>query len=145
MTLAYARGSFAGRSEDLEAVGLEEGRIGQDRLRLAVGDDAAVIHDHRPRKQVTNERYVVGGDDHRLGQSLQQTHQFTASARIKAGERLIQGKDRRAALEGLALPLAEGIDLERRLHAASLRDPEMVDRLRRYIAGDRPRPLRPPS
>lgn len=53
--------------------------------------------------------------------------------------------DRRAALEGLALPLAEGIDLERRLHAASLRDPEMVDRLRRYIAGDRPRPLRPPS
>jgi enoyl-CoA hydratase len=53
--------------------------------------------------------------------------------------------DRRAALEGLALPLAEGIDLERRLHATSLSDPEMVDRLRRYVAGDRPRPLRPPS
>jgi enoyl-CoA hydratase len=53
--------------------------------------------------------------------------------------------DRRAALEGLALPLAEGIDLERRLHATSLRDPDMVDRLRRYLAGDRPRPLRPPS
>jgi len=53
--------------------------------------------------------------------------------------------DRRAALEGLALPLAEGIDLERRLHATSLRDPAMVDWLRRYVAGDRPRPLRPPS
>ena len=53
--------------------------------------------------------------------------------------------DRRAALEGLTLPLAQGIDLERRLHAASLRDPEMVDRLRRYLAGDRPPPLRPPS
>jgi enoyl-CoA hydratase len=53
--------------------------------------------------------------------------------------------DRRAALEGVALPLAEGIDLERRRHAASLRDPEMIDRLRRYVAGDRPRPLRPPS
>jgi enoyl-CoA hydratase len=53
--------------------------------------------------------------------------------------------DRRAALEGLTLPLAEGIDLERRLHATSLGDPEMADRLRRYIAGDRPRPLRPPS
>jgi enoyl-CoA hydratase len=53
--------------------------------------------------------------------------------------------DRRAALEGLGLPLPEGIDQERRLHAASLRDPEMVDRLRRYVAGDRPPPLRPPS
>jgi enoyl-CoA hydratase len=52
--------------------------------------------------------------------------------------------DRRAALEGLALPLAEGIDLEQRLHAPSLRDPQMAQWLRRYAAGDRPQPLRPP-
>jgi enoyl-CoA hydratase len=42
--------------------------------------------------------------------------------------------DRRATLEGLALPLAEGIDLERRLHAPSLGDPQMAEWLRRYAA-----------
>jgi enoyl-CoA hydratase len=53
--------------------------------------------------------------------------------------------DRRAALEGLALPLAEGIDLEQRLHDSSVRDPQMAEWLRRYAAGERPPPLRPPS
>ena len=52
--------------------------------------------------------------------------------------------DRGAALEGLALPLPEGIDLEQRLHASSLGDPRMAEWLRRYAAGDRPRALRPP-
>ena len=63
-------GSFAGCLGDLEAVGLKEGRIGQDRLRVAVGGYASLIHDHRPRKQMANDRYVVSGDDHRLGQCL---------------------------------------------------------------------------
>jgi len=50
--------------------------------------------------------------------------------------------DRRAAIDGLTLPLPEGLELERRLHEASLTDPAMVERLRRYAAGDRPPPPR---
>lgn len=52
--------------------------------------------------------------------------------------------DRRAALEGLALPLPQGLERERRLHAESLRDPQMAEWLRRYAAGERPPPLEPP-
>ena len=50
--------------------------------------------------------------------------------------------DRRAALDGLTLPLPEGLELERRLHEASLTDPAMVEGLRRYASGDRPPPPR---
>jgi enoyl-CoA hydratase len=53
--------------------------------------------------------------------------------------------DRRAAIEGLALSLPEGLDLERRLHEASLRDPAMMEGLRRYAAGERPPPPRAPE
>ncbi len=53
--------------------------------------------------------------------------------------------DRRAAIEGLPLSLPEGIELERRIHEASLRDPAMAEGLRRYAAGDRPPPPRPPA
>ena len=53
--------------------------------------------------------------------------------------------DRRAAIEGLSLTLAEGLDLDRRVHEASVGDPAMAEGLRRYAAGDRPEPLRPPS
>ncbi len=53
--------------------------------------------------------------------------------------------DRRAAIEGLSLSLPEGLDLERRLHEGSLRDPAMAEGLRRYASGDRPPPPRPPG
>jgi enoyl-CoA hydratase len=53
--------------------------------------------------------------------------------------------DRQAALGGLALSLAEGLELEMRAHRDTTNDPEMWERLRRYAAGDRPPPLRPPS
>jgi len=52
--------------------------------------------------------------------------------------------DRRAAIEGLSLSLPEGLDLERRVHETSLTDPAMMEGLRRYAAGDRPPPPRPP-
>jgi len=51
--------------------------------------------------------------------------------------------DRRAAIEGLSLSLPEGLDLERRVHEASLTDPAMAEGLRRYREGDRPPPPRP--
>ena len=53
--------------------------------------------------------------------------------------------DRRAAIEGLPIALPDGLDLERRVHEASLRDPAMAEGLRRYAAGDRPEPPRPPQ
>jgi len=53
--------------------------------------------------------------------------------------------DRRAAIDGLTLPLPEGLQLERRLHEGSLADPAMAEGLRRYAAGDRPPPPRPPT
>ena len=52
--------------------------------------------------------------------------------------------DRRAAIEGFSLTLPEGLELERRVHEASLADPAMAEGLRRYAAGDRPEPPRPP-
>ncbi|MCH7999954.1 MAG: enoyl-CoA hydratase/isomerase family protein [Chloroflexi bacterium] len=53
--------------------------------------------------------------------------------------------DRCAAIEGFSLTLPEGLELERRVHEASLADPAMVEGLRRYAAGDRPAPPRPPG
>jgi enoyl-CoA hydratase len=52
--------------------------------------------------------------------------------------------DRQAVFGGVSLPLAEGLVLEMRIHRDTTSDPEMGERLRRYVAGDRPPPLRPP-
>ena len=52
--------------------------------------------------------------------------------------------DRRAAYEGLALGLAEGIRREQDLHAAYLQDREMQEGLERFISGERPQPPQPP-
>jgi enoyl-CoA hydratase len=46
--------------------------------------------------------------------------------------------DRRAAYEGLSLPLAQGLRLEARIHRSSLAEPEMEERVRQYAAGERP-------
>jgi len=53
--------------------------------------------------------------------------------------------DRRAAYEGLALGLAEGIRREKDLHAADLTDREMQEGLERFITGQRPQPPQPPA
>jgi enoyl-CoA hydratase len=51
--------------------------------------------------------------------------------------------DRRAAIEGLALGIEDGLRLEADVHSRT-RDPQVGEWLRRYAAGDRPPPLRPP-
>jgi enoyl-CoA hydratase len=53
--------------------------------------------------------------------------------------------DRKAAIEGLKLPLEEGLRREVEVHRDSLSDPAMADWLRRYAEGERPQPLRPPE
>jgi len=52
--------------------------------------------------------------------------------------------DRKAAIEGLALSLPNGIEHEARVHRDTALEPEMADWLRRYASGDRPAPFRPP-
>ncbi len=56
---------------------------------------------------------------------------------------LAMRNDRRATLEGLTLPLPEGLEHEARVHRDTAADPAMADWLRRYAAGDRPPPFRP--
>lgn len=53
--------------------------------------------------------------------------------------------DRRAAYEGLALGLAEGIRREQDLHRVDLQDGEMQEGLERFISGQRPQPPTPPA
>jgi enoyl-CoA hydratase len=57
---------------------------------------------------------------------------------------LAMRNDRQAVLEGLTLPIEEGLAQEAALHRDSLTDPRMAEGLRRYASGDRPQPLRPP-
>jgi enoyl-CoA hydratase len=52
--------------------------------------------------------------------------------------------DRRAALEGLAMPLDEGLSHEAQVHNQTANDPKMAEWLQRFAQGERPEPLRPP-
>ncbi|MCX5993628.1 MAG: enoyl-CoA hydratase-related protein, partial [Chloroflexi bacterium] len=53
--------------------------------------------------------------------------------------------DRRATYEGLALGLPQGIRREKKIHAASLKESEMLEGLERFKQGHRPAPPRPPG
>lgn len=52
--------------------------------------------------------------------------------------------DRRAVYGGLAFDLCEGIELEKKLHESSMKDPEMLEGLKRFVSGQRPQPPVPP-
>jgi enoyl-CoA hydratase len=52
--------------------------------------------------------------------------------------------DRQSVYQGMSLPLPEGLRLEQQLHQDSLSDSDMAEALRRYAAGQRPLPPRPP-
>jgi len=52
--------------------------------------------------------------------------------------------DRRAAYEGLALGLSQGIGREREIHARFFNDKEMLDGLEKFKGGQRPQPPVPP-
>jgi enoyl-CoA hydratase len=53
--------------------------------------------------------------------------------------------DRRATVEGVTLPLDEGLVLEEEVHRQTIGDPQVAERLKRFAAGERPQPLRPPE
>ncbi len=53
--------------------------------------------------------------------------------------------DRQATYGGLSLPLPEGIRWEAKIHESTLANPEIVEGLRRYAAGQRPPFPRPPA
>jgi enoyl-CoA hydratase len=54
-------------------------------------------------------------------------------------------RDRRAALEGLALPIEEGLAHEARVHRDTAGSDEVSERLTRFASGERPAPIRPPA
>lgn len=53
--------------------------------------------------------------------------------------------DRRAAMASYALGIDEGLRFEVEAHRDSLADPAMADWLKRFAAGERPQPVRPPE
>ena len=67
------------------------------------------------------------------------------AAALSAYPQTAMRNDRRAAVEGLTLPLPDGLAFEVQAHRDSLADPKMAEWLARYAAGDRPPPLRPPA
>ncbi len=77
------------------------------------------------------------------GQAL--TRALEIAAALSTYPQTAMRNDRRAAVEGLSLPLPESLALEVEAHRETLADPAMADWLRRYAAGERPPPLRPPE
>lgn len=53
--------------------------------------------------------------------------------------------DRRAALDGATLPIAEGLKFEAEVHRETANDPAMAQWLARFAAGERPQPIEPPE
>ncbi len=53
--------------------------------------------------------------------------------------------DRRATIEGVTMPLDEGLVFEVEVHRSSLADPQVPEWLARFARGERPQPLRPPQ
>ena len=62
---------------------------------------------------------------------------------MSAYPKLSLRKDRIAAYEGLALPIEEGLRMEREQHKKSRVDPDLYEGLRRFADGNRPAPPRP--
>ena len=100
------------------------------------------------------ETGVLIGADHALrlglvqevvpeGQALLRALEVAAA--LSAYPQTAIRNDRRAAVEGLTMPLPEGLAFEVEAHRDTLNDPQMADWLRRYAAGERPPPLRPPE
>lgn len=99
------------------------------------------------------ETGVLIGADHalRMGLAQEVVPQGEAVGRALAVAEALSAypqtalrNDRRAVFGGLALPLDDGLELEARTHRDTASDPKMWEWLRRYAAGDRPQPLRPP-
>ena len=66
------------------------------------------------------------------------------AALLSTYPQLAMQRDRQAALEGLALPIDEGLAREVQIHHDTAGQ-EMAERLRGFAAGERPQPLRPPQ
>lgn len=76
------------------------------------------------------------------GEALQRALDIAASMSTYP-QRAIRN-DRRAAVEGWTLPLAEGLRFEVEAHRDTMADPAVAEWLRRFAAGERPEPIRPP-
>lgn len=76
------------------------------------------------------------------GQALQRALAI-AAAMCTYPQRAIRN-DRRAALEGWNMALEDGLRFEVEAHRDTMADPAVGEWLRRFAAGERPEPIRPP-
>jgi enoyl-CoA hydratase len=76
------------------------------------------------------------------GQALARALEVAAT--ISTYPQLAIRRDRQAALEGLTLPIGEGLAHEARVHRDTAAAPEVGERLRAFAAGERPQPIVPP-
>jgi enoyl-CoA hydratase len=76
------------------------------------------------------------------GQALSRALEIAAA--LSTYPQLSIRNDRRAALEGLSLSLDEGLEREVRIHRDTL-SADVGDRVERFAAGERPKPITPPS
>jgi len=77
------------------------------------------------------------------GQALARALEVAAT--LSAYPQTAMRNDRRAAVEGLTMAPDEGLAFEVQAHRDTLNDPQMAEWLKRYAAGERPPPLRPPA
>lgn len=59
--------------------------------------------------------------------------------------KLAMRRDRKAAIEGLTLPIDEGLAHEARVHSDTTGSSEVAERLQAFAQGERPKPITPPS
>jgi enoyl-CoA hydratase len=76
------------------------------------------------------------------GQALPRALQIAET--VSTYPQVAMRNDRLAAIDGLSLSLPEGLALEARVHRDAP-DPLMGEWLRRFAAGERPEPIRPPE
>ena len=79
------------------------------------------------------------------GQAL--TRALEIASTLSTYPQVAMRNDRQAAFEGIALPFDEGLALEARIHHDSLtpEGPDVNERLAKFAAGDRPKPISPPN
>ena len=95
-----------------EAVGFEEGGIGEELGGGAIGDDASFVEDDGAGEDFGDEPHVVGADEEGLFEGAKEADEFAAPAGVEAGGGLVEdeevwghGED---GGEGSAFALADG-------------------------------------
>ena len=78
-------------------MGIHQLGIAEDLAARPVGDDAAGVEQDGPRADFEDHLEVMGGDQHRAAESLDEPDESPAAAGVEIGRRLVEHEDRRPA------------------------------------------------